>query len=60
MLYWAWNKYFKKYSFVSWFKILSQYDVSTTFLLGFGMVMEYPCKFQKICYTIQMIYGIPW
>jgi hypothetical protein len=30
---------FKKYPFVSWFKILSQYDASITFLLGFGMAI---------------------
>jgi len=55
MLYWAWNKYFLKYPFVSWFKILSQYDASIAFLLSFSMVMQYPCKFQKICYKAQMI-----
>ncbi len=39
--------YFKKYSFVLYFKILSQYDASIVFLLGFGMVMQHLCKFQK-------------
>ncbi len=44
--YWAWNKYFKKYPFVSWFKILLQYDVNIAFLLGFGIAMHYPSKFE--------------
>ncbi len=59
MLYWAWNKYLRKYPFVSWFKMLLQYDLNTTLLLSFGMAMQYPYKFQKICYRAQIIYGIP-
>jgi len=59
MLYWTWNKYFKKNLFVSWFKILSSYDPSYAFLLGFGMAMQYPYKFWKICYRAQMIFRIP-
>jgi hypothetical protein len=58
MLYWPRNKNFKNYAFVSWFKILSQHDASIVFLLGFGMAMQYPYKFQKICYKTQMIFGI--
>jgi hypothetical protein len=29
-------------------------------LVGFGKVMKYPSKFQKICYGVQCIYGIAW
>ncbi len=36
--------------FVSWFKILLQYDVNIVFLLGFGMAMQNLSKFEKICY----------
>jgi hypothetical protein len=50
----------KKCPFVSWFRILSQYDVSIYFLLHFGILMQYPSKFQKICYRTQRIYGIPY
>jgi hypothetical protein len=32
-------------SFVSWFKILSQYGAGIIFLLGFGRVMQYASKF---------------
>jgi hypothetical protein len=60
MLYWTQNKYLKKYLFVSWFKILLQYDPNIAFLLGFGMVMQYPCEFQNICYRTQVISKIPW
>jgi len=28
------------------------------FFLGFGRVMQYPSKFQKICYGAQSIFGI--
>jgi hypothetical protein len=43
---WAWNKYFKKHYFVSWFMILSQNDVGIAFLLGFAKAMQYPSRFQ--------------
>ncbi len=49
-----------KNPFVSWFKILSQYDASTAFLLGFGMAMHQPSKFEKICYEAQCIFGITY
>ncbi len=55
MLYRAWNKYFKIYLFVLWFKILLQYDASTIFFLGFGMAMQNPSKFEKICYGAHCI-----
>jgi hypothetical protein len=55
MLYWAWNKNLKIYPFVSWFNILSQYDANIVFLLGFGMVMQNPSKFEKICYGVHCI-----
>jgi hypothetical protein len=42
--------YILKHRFVSWFKILSQYDANTTFLLGFGMAMQNPSKFENILY----------
>jgi hypothetical protein len=29
-------------------------------LLGFGRVMKYLSKFQKICYGAQCIFGIPY
>jgi hypothetical protein len=32
-------------SFVSWFRILSQYGVGIIFLLSFGKAMQYPFKF---------------
>ncbi len=32
-------------SFVSWFKILSQYGVGIVFFLGFGRAMQHPSKF---------------
>jgi len=41
-----------KCPFVSWFKILSQYDASIVFLLHFGMVMQYPSKFQVSKYML--------
>jgi hypothetical protein len=39
--------------------ILSQNDVGITFFLGFIRAMQYPFKFQKICYGAQRFYGIP-
>jgi hypothetical protein len=60
MLYWAWNKYLKMYPFVSWFKILLQYDANIAFLLGFGMVMQNPSKFENICYGAHYIFGITY
>jgi hypothetical protein len=33
-------------SYCSWFKILSQYDASITFLLRFATVMQYASKFE--------------
>jgi hypothetical protein len=35
-----------------------KHDISL--LLGFGRVMKYLSKFQKICYENQCIYGIPY
>jgi len=32
-------------SFVSWFRILSQYGMGIIFVLSFGKVMQYPSKF---------------
>jgi hypothetical protein len=52
--------FFFKCVFVSWFRILSQYDLSIVFFLCFGMVMQYPFKFQKIRYKTQRIFGIPY
>jgi hypothetical protein len=49
-----------KCPFVSWFRILLQYDVSIVFLLHFGMVMQYPSRFQNICYRTQRISKIPY
>jgi hypothetical protein len=40
------------------FLILLQYDASIAFLLGFGMAMHYPSKFETICYGAQCIFGI--
>jgi hypothetical protein len=45
--------------FISWFTILLQNDVVIIFLLSFAKAMQYPSKFQKICYGTQKIYGIP-
>jgi hypothetical protein len=36
-------------SFVSRFRILSQYGACIVFLLGFGRAMEYPCTFHGEC-----------
>jgi len=36
-------------SFVSWFRILSQYGVGIVFLLGFGKDIQYPSKFHNEC-----------
>jgi hypothetical protein len=44
---------------VSWFRILLQNDVGIDFFLGFDRVMQYPSKFQNICYGTQKFYGIP-
>jgi hypothetical protein len=38
--------------------ILLQNDVGIAFLIGFAMVMQYPSKFQNICYGAQRFYGI--
>jgi hypothetical protein len=51
--------YFFKRPFVSWFRILLQYDANIVFLLCFSMVMQYPFKFQKICYKTLRILGYP-
>jgi hypothetical protein len=40
--------------------ILSQYDANIVFLLGFGMTMQYPSKFQNTCYGALCISGIPY
>jgi hypothetical protein len=29
-------------------------------LLNFGRGMQYPSKFQNICYGTQCVFGIPW
>ncbi len=39
MIWWAWNKYLKNNSFVSWFTIWLQNDVGIAFLLGFVKAM---------------------
>jgi len=44
--------YFKKHSFLSWFMILLQNDAGNACLLGFAKAMQYPSKFQKICYGV--------
>ncbi len=49
----------EKNSFVSWFTILLQNDVGIVCFLGFATAMQYPLKFQKICYGAQRFYGIP-
>ncbi len=59
MIYWTWNKCLKKYPFVSWFKILSQYDLSIAFLLGFGMAMQYPSKVQRYVIDPKGFLGYP-
>ncbi len=33
--------------------------MGNAFLLGFARAMQYPSKFQKICYGAQRFYGIP-
>ncbi len=38
--------------------ILLQNDVGIAFLLGFARALQYPSKFQKICYGAQRFYGI--
>jgi hypothetical protein len=38
--------------------ILSQNDVGIAFLLGFDRALQYPSKFQKICYGTKRFYGI--
>jgi hypothetical protein len=42
-------------SFVSWFRILSQYVKSIVFLLGFGRAMQYPSKFHGECTYSKMM-----
>ncbi len=68
MIYWTWKIiiiiiiiyiYIYICPFVSWFRILSQYDLSIVFFLRFGMVMQYPSKFQKICFRTWRIFWIP-
>jgi len=36
-------------SFVSWFKLYSQYGASIVFLLSFGKTMQYPHLLESIC-----------
>jgi hypothetical protein len=36
-------------SFVSWFRILSQYGANIVFFLSFGRAMQYPSKFHGEC-----------
>jgi len=43
-----------------WCLIIEYLNESIDFLIGFGMTMEYPYKFQKICYGIQCISKIPY
>ncbi len=43
-------------SFVSWFRILSQYGASIVFLLSFGRAMQYPSKFHGECKYPKMIH----
>ncbi len=42
-------------SFVSWFRILSQYGVSIILLIGFGRAMQYPFKFHGECKYSKMM-----
>jgi hypothetical protein len=44
--------FFNFYIF-SWFTILLQNDVDNVCVLGFAKAMQYPSKFQKICYGAQ-------
>jgi hypothetical protein len=47
-------------SFVSWFRIFSQYGVGIVFFLGFGKVMQYPstfhgeCKYPKMMHVLHL------
>jgi len=34
-------------------------QVGITFFVGFGRVMQYPSKFQKICYETQCVFETP-
>jgi hypothetical protein len=43
-----------------WCLIIKYLNEGIGFLVGFGVVMQYPSKFQKICYRAQKIYGIPY
>jgi len=42
------------------YNILSQNDIDIACILNFVRDMQYPPKFQKICYGAQRFYGIPW
>jgi hypothetical protein len=45
----------KIHSFVSWFRILSQYGEGIILLLGFGRAMQYPSKFHGECKFSKMM-----
>jgi hypothetical protein len=42
-------------SFVSWFRILSQYGANIIFLLGFAKATQYPSKFHGECKCPKMM-----
>jgi len=42
-------------SFVSWFRILSQYGAGIVLFLGFGRAMQYPSKFHGECKYFKMM-----
>jgi hypothetical protein len=42
----------------AWGLITEYLNKGNGFLIRFGMTMQYPCKFQNICYGTQCIYGI--
>jgi hypothetical protein len=41
-----------------WCLIINNLNEGIGFLVSFGVVMQYPSKFQKICYRAQRIFGI--
>jgi hypothetical protein len=47
MIYWQGIQMFKKYFYVSRWMQISHDDASIAFLLGFGMAMHYPSKFER-------------
>jgi hypothetical protein len=43
-----------------WYLIIEYPNEGISFLVGFGMTMQYPYKFQNICYGNQRISRIPY